>query len=159
MCLTTSVFVEVRIQKANIELVRYNKSWWNTQWRFKEDSKVHRRQPRINHGRGHDHLLWCTRDDNTGNEVWKGQSFGSRSRVKIWQHICASCMNIIWLKQQRRRTSVFRLLSIRHMFFIILKKRSSMSSGSACSSYTRNALSIHKYWRCGLCKYPTRMIL
>ena len=28
--------------------------------------------------------------------------------------------------------------------FIILKKRSSMSSGSACSSYTRNALLIHK---------------
>ena len=28
--------------------------------------------------------------------------------------------------------------------FNILKKRSSMSSGSACSSYTRTALSIHK---------------
>ena len=28
--------------------------------------------------------------------------------------------------------------------FIILKTRSSMSIGSACSSYTRNALSIHK---------------
>ena len=51
------------------------------------------------------------------------------------------------------------LLSVCHMFFIILKKRSSMSSGSACSSYTENALSIHKCWRCGLCKYPTRMIL
>ena len=35
---------------------------------------------------------------------------------------------------------VLRLLSVRHMFSIILKKRSSMSSGSACSSYTRNTL-------------------
>ena len=55
-----------------------------------------------------------------------------------------SCMNITWLKQQRQRTLVLRLLSSRYMFFIILKKRSSMSSGSACFSYTRNALSIHK---------------
>ena len=42
-------------------------------------------------------------------------------------------------------TLVLRLLSVRHMFLIILKKRNSMSSESACSSYTRNALSIHKY--------------
>ena len=39
---------------------------------------------------------------------------------------------------------VLSLLSVRHMFFIILKKRSSISSGSACSSYTRNSLLIHK---------------
>ena len=43
--------------------------------------------------------------------------------------------------------------------FQYLKKRSSMSSGSACSSYTRNALSMFKCWRCRLCKYPTRTIL
>ena len=131
----TSFFVEVRIQKANTESVRYNKSRWNTQWRFKEDTEVRRRQPRINHGRGRDHLLWCTWDGNTSNEVWKGQFFGFPiTSIKIWQHICASCMNITWLKQHRQRTFVLRLLSVRHMFFIILKKRSSMSSGSACSS-------------------------
>ena len=47
-------------------------------------------------------------------------------------------------EKERRRTLVLRLLSIRHMFSIILKKRSSMSNGSACSSYTRNALSMFK---------------
>jgi hypothetical protein len=46
---------------------------------------------------------------------------------------------------QATESLVLRLLSIIIWFFIMLKKRSSMSSGSACSSYTRDTLLIHRY--------------
>jgi hypothetical protein len=48
-------------------------------------------------------------------------------------------------EEQRRAKWVSKLLSAILLFLIILLKRSTLSIGSACFSYTRGTISIHKY--------------